>query len=238
MTNERDGLVQVLGGGAAAALVERLSPGVEEVLDVAIMGDFGPVGGMRDRLLAGEDCDVIILSRGLIDALVASGHVVADSVADIGEVATGVAVRAGDPPVECSTPDSLRAALLGSDAIFCPDPVNATAGSHFAKIMRAMGIWDTVADRLQTYPGGLPAMRALAASPAQRPIGCTQITEIIVTDGVRLEGPLPLGCELVTTYTAAITTTARTPTAARALVSALTVPGTAKVRAEAGFFPA
>ena len=43
----------------------------------------------------------------------------------------------------------------------------------------------------------------------RRPVGCTQSTEIISTEGVVLSGSLPPGCELATMYTAAVTTQRR-----------------------------
>ena len=46
-------------------------------------------------------------------------------------------------------------------------------------------------------------MRALAASAARRPLGCTKETEIRATPGIVLVGPLPPGCDLKTVYTAA-----------------------------------
>ena len=62
--------------------------------------------------------------------------------------------------------------------------------------MRELGVWDRVEPRLRPAPNGNTAMRALAASTAQRPIGCTQETEIRATPGLALVGPLPPGCEL------------------------------------------
>jgi len=99
----------------------------------------------------------------------------------------------------------LRAALLGADAIHFPDPEQATAGIHFAKVVRDLGIWNTVGDRLRAAPNGATAMRALAASQDRRPLGCTQATEIIATPGIVLVAVLPPGYDLATVYSCAIT---------------------------------
>ena len=106
---------------------------------------------------------------------------------------TGVAVRAGDPAPAVGDAAGLRAALLAADAIYFPDPKLATAGIHFAKVLERLGIGADVAARLQPHPNGATAMRALAQSGAARPIGCTQVTEILSTPGVTLVGPLPEG---------------------------------------------
>ena len=49
---------------------------------------------MRDRLLAGEPADLVILTKALIAELAAGGRVLADSCVDLGRVRTGVAIGA------------------------------------------------------------------------------------------------------------------------------------------------
>jgi molybdate transport system substrate-binding protein len=207
--------LRLLAGGAAQPLVERLRP----ALGFAIDGTFSAVGAMRDRLLAGEPADLVILSRALVEGLAESGHVVAATLADVARVATAVAVRAGDPVPAIGDGAALAAALEGADEIHFPDPAQATAGIHFARVMRELGLWERVEARLRRAPNGNTAMRALAASAARRPIGCTQETEIRATPGIVLVGPLPPGCDLTTVYTAAVTTTARAPTEAAAFIA-------------------
>ena len=213
--------LRILSGGAAHGLVERIRPAFEAATGCTIDGTFSAVGAMRDKLLAGEPADVMILSRALIDELAKSGHVVAASVTDVAHVATAIAVRQGDPQPDVGTADSLRAALAGADAIHFPDPAQATAGIHFAQVIKKLGLRDQVESRLRLAPNGATAMRALAASTERRPIGCTQETEIRATPGVVLVAPLPPGCDLVTTYTAAVTTSTKTPAEAAALIARL-----------------
>jgi molybdate transport system substrate-binding protein len=213
--------LRLLSGGAAHGLVEQVRPSFESRTGCTIDGTFSAVGAMRDKLLAGEPADVMILSRALIDELAKSGQLVAASVADVAEVATAVAARHGDPRPDVSTANALRIALAAADEIHFPDPAQATAGIHFAGVIQKLGLAERVASRVRLGPNGATAMAALAASTARRPIGCTQETEIRATPGVTLAGPLPPGCDLVTTYTAAITTRSQSPAEAAALVAAL-----------------
>lgn len=228
-------MIRVLGGGAAQGITATLGPRIEAATGLAVDGDYGPVGGMRDRFVSGEAADLVILSRSLVEALAAQGHVQPDSIVDIGDVATGIAVRRPDPDVACATADDLRAALLEADGLYFPNPRQATAGIHFANVLKNLGIHEAVSDRLQTFPGGIPAMAALGASDLARPIGCTQVTEILGSPSVRLSGLLPPGCDLVTTYTAGVVTRAANPEAARAMIAVLASPDAAPERAAAGF---
>jgi molybdate transport system substrate-binding protein len=214
--------LRILSGGATRGLVERIRPAFEAETGYRIDGTFSAVGAMRDKLLAGEPADVMILSRALIDELAKSGHAVASSVADIARVATAIAVRQGDPLPDVRRADALRAALAEADAIHFPDPAQATAGIHFAQVIRKLGLWAEVERRLRLAPNGATAMRALAASTDRRPIGCTQETEIRATPGVVLAAPLPPGCDLVTVYTAAVVARAQSPSQAAKLIARLT----------------
>jgi len=208
--------LRILAGGAAQSLVEKARDGFD------VEGTFSAVGAMRDKLLAGEPADIVILSRVLVEGLSKSGHVVADTMADVARVATAVAVRERDPLPGIGDKAGLAAALCDADEIHFPDPAQATAGIHFAKVMRELGIWDRIERRLKLAPNGNTAMRALAASTARRPIGCTQETEIRATPGVVLIGSLPPGCDLTTVYTAAVTSTAQAPAEAARFVARLT----------------
>ena len=207
--------LRILAGGAAQPLVERLRP----TLGFAVDGTFSAVGAMRDKLLAGEPADLVILSRALVEGLAKSGHIVASSMADVARVATAVAVRDRDPVPAIGDKAGLAAALEAADEIHFPDPALATAGIHFAKVMRELGVWSRVQGRLKLAPNGNTAMRALAASTARRPIGCTQETEIRATPGIALVGPLPPGCDLTTVYTAAVTTAAQAPAEAATFIA-------------------
>jgi molybdate transport system substrate-binding protein len=129
----------------------------------------------------------------------------------------------------------LRTALLAADAVHFPDPAQATAGIHFARVLEQLGIRERLADRLHPAPNGAIAMRELAASRAQRPIGCTQATEIRATPGIVLSAPLPPGCDLSTVYTAAVTTRAQAPGEAAELIARLTAASAAATRRQLGF---
>jgi molybdate transport system substrate-binding protein len=146
-----------------------------------------------------------------------------------------VAVREGDSAPPIGDEVQLRDAMLASDAIFAPDIVASTAGIHVAKALHQLGIFDRVEARLKIFPNGATAMRELAASKAQRPIGCTQATEIIVTKGLKLVGPLPPACALATVYVAAVTRRAQDVSVAKALVDTLVSRDQLAARRQAGF---
>jgi len=227
--------LNILSGGAAHGLVASLAATFRAKTGFEIKGEFGAVGGMADKLRQGIAADLVILTSALVAKLAAEKLVASSSIRDVGLVETSLAVRSGDPGLSVKRADDLRTAFLAADAIFVPDIKASTAGIHVAKVLTQLGIADEVAARLKIYPNGATAMRELAASNAKRPVGCTQSTEIIATKGVELSGSLPSGCELVTTYAAAVTTGAAHAREAQALVELLTATEAAQARSNAGF---
>lgn len=226
--------LHILSGGAAQGLVARLQPAFEARHDCRIAGTFGAVGLMKDKLLAGASCDLLILSQALVEGLAAQGRADAASARALGGVETGVALKENRPPVPLQTVDHLKALLQAAPAIYFPDPAKATAGIHFMKVLRALGLADD-ASRLRTFPNGATAMAALAQAPEADAVGCTQVTEILITPGVRLTGLLPPPHGLTTTYTAAVASGAGEPELARALLDALTAADAAGARRASGF---
>jgi len=231
-------VLNILSGGAAQGLVASLAPKFKSLADFDIVGEFGAVGAMADRLRAGMPADIVILTAAIVAALAEENLVERASITNIGQVETAVAVRAGDPLVAINDASGLRNALLDADAIFVPDSRASTAGIHVARVLGQLGIANEVAARLRIFPNGATAMRHLATSDAVRPIGCTQSTEIISTEGVLLSGSLPPGCELSTMYTAAVTARASNARQAEELIHLLAAADQRDVRSRAGFLDA
>lgn len=228
--------LRILSGGALNGIVTRLQPAFEKAHDCRIEGTYGAVGAMKDKLLAGAPCDLVILSQALIDELAAQAHVhgQAPGARPVGVVKTGLALKDRHAPVSVSSPEKLKALLQAAPAIFYPDPAKATAGIHFHKVLQSLGLADD-ASRLKTYPNGAMAMAALAQSGEAEAVGCTQVTEILITPGVRLNGLLPPPYELATTYTGAVAARAQEPELALALLEALTADEAAETRRKCGF---
>jgi molybdate transport system substrate-binding protein len=229
--------LHLLSAGAARGLAEALAPGFLRRHAASLEAEYGAVGAMRERLASGAPCDVIVLTAAMIEALRADGAVLADTVAPLGTVRTGVAVRAGDALPNIAEPQALAQSLERADAIYFPDPQRATAGIHFTGVLERLGLHERLRSRLRPFPNGAAAMTALAQAPERAPIGCTQVTEILYTRGVTLVGPLPAQFELATVYVVAVTRAAVDPALAREFAAMLSGPATAQMRLDGGFEP-
>lgn len=227
--------LDLLCAGAAQGLVTALAPVLLERLRLCTAGRFGAVGAMKEAFDAGEPCDVLISSEAMIGAMVGEGRLVAGSAAPLGRVYTGIAVPEGRPAPGVDTPEALALALSSAASIWVPDMVKSTAGQHFARVIRDLGLGDQLAPRIRMYPNGATAMREMATSGDPDALGCTQVTEILFTQGVTLTALLPPRFELATIYSAALSARARQPVLARAFITMLVSPEQDALARRCGF---
>ena len=223
----------IFSAGAAQALVSRLVSTLEQEGHPAVSASYGAVHFMKSRLLAGEAADVIVLTDTLIDELCSQALVTAGSRVDLGAVGTGIAVRAGCRAPQVDSPDALRAALLASDRVVCPDPAVATAGKVLLQVIDALGISAQMQPRLAYCASGYDAMASLARGAGEREVGFMQMTEIVASTGVALAGPLPAALQSSTTYSAGLCAHSRQPARAQEFIRRLTAEP--RLLREAGF---
>ena len=181
--------LRVLSAGAAKAVVQALAQSFRDDTGVAVTVTFDAAGSIRAQFAADLRTDIVILPDAMLDALAADHVVDAASIAPLGRVPTGVAVRRDAAAPAIGDAAALRTAFLQASALYCPDIERSTAGLHFIKMLAAMGIETQVRANVRAYANGATAMAAMAKPDAPLgALGCTQVTEILYTDGVALVG--------------------------------------------------
>jgi len=195
---------------------------------------FGTVGALQQRLDAGETADVVISGKPAIEALNKAGWLAPKSRADVATVRIGVAVRAGAPAPDISTPEAFRQALVDAGAVAFSDPaVGGSAGVYLARMFAELGLADAIKEKGMPQQNGGEVARRVAEGKAD--IGMTLIAEIVPISGVRVIGPLPKPLGSDTTYCAGVMATSNARGAALDFIAALKRPDRQTVWKEAGF---
>jgi molybdate transport system substrate-binding protein len=230
-------VLHVLCAGAVKGLVQAAQARFRRASGAEIDARFGAVGAMKEALMGGAACDVLIVTDAMLRALQGNGAIAGETMAAVGRVRTGVAVREGEPVPAVDSASALQAALVAAPAIYLPDVVKSTAGAHVASVIDRLGLRDTVAGKLQVFANGATAMTALANAGAVGSIGCTQVTEIVYTPFLTLAGALPDPFDLATVYSAGVSTTASDPALGASFIALLCGAELASLRHDGGFEP-
>ena len=148
------GLAPILIGGAACAaeisiiastamreVLEELVPMFERTGGHRVIVSFQSGAVLPVKIKEGAQADLIVTTPETIDDLVKAGKVLANTRVDFVRSGAGVAVRAGAPKPDISTPDAFRAALLAAKSVgYSQGP----SGVHFLSVLARLGIADQV----------------------------------------------------------------------------------------------
>lgn len=196
--------------------------------------DFGTVGALQAKLDAGETADVLILSRGMIDRLVAADRVVPGSPIDLARTFIAVCVRAGAPLPDIATPEAFRRTLEGAGAVAMSDPaVGGSAATYVPVVFERLGLTATMKSKSLLERNGVEVARRVVEGKAD--FGLTLSGEVASVEGAAIAGPLPRPYGQDTLYTAAISAESAAPDAGQAFIAALTRSDTRAAWKKAGF---
>jgi molybdate transport system substrate-binding protein len=211
--------VKVLSAGATRTIVTDLAAAFQAETGYTVTVTFGTAAALREKLVAREACDVVIVPDDVLDDMIAKGLVTAGSRRDVGKSGMGVGVREGAPRPDISTPEAFREALLKAQSLVYVE--GTTSGRHFAQVIQRLGLSQALRGKTRLLSGGRPA-DLVAMGEIEMVVH--QISEIVPVKGVSLVGPLPRELQKVTTYSAGLPTHSGSPELGRALVRFLTVP--------------
>ena len=226
----------ILSAAAVRPGLVQLPPLFEKATGHRVAVAFGNATAIAKKVTDGERVDIVVLPPAQLKTLIGQGHLAADGRAELGVVRLGVAARAGSPGVAVSTPDELRAVLLGAASFGMPDPADgSTSSAHLVKMLGQLGIADAMKPKLRLFKDGTQALHAVAKGELALTIA--PITSIRVVPGVQLAGPLPDTLQATTVYAAALSRKSAGAEPAKALMAMLTSQEFATVLRERGIDP-
>ena len=237
-------VLSAAGTAAADELIVLCPRGVQAPLNViaerfhaesghSVKFVYGTAGGIARRAAEAEPADVVITSARAVDDLLARSVAAGGTRVSVGAVGVGIAVRAGGPRPDVSTPEALKTALLAASSIGYADPARGgQGGTHFAKVIEQLGLTDALKLKTRLFPEGLQALEKVAAGEVG--LAASPISEILPISGLSLAGPLPPSLQARLAYAAALLTKTRAPGAARAFLATLATPDAREVLTRGG----
>jgi molybdate transport system substrate-binding protein len=233
--------IRVLASGSLKAALSQLLPDFQKSSGNTATVEYGPAGAIAGRIAKDDAADVVIVSRSQLQKLESNGKVVPGNLVDIAGIALGVAVRKGAPKPDISNVEAFKRALLSARSIGYRDPITgSTSGIYTASLLERLGMAQELKPKLNLdrSEGDVPENVFLGVAKGEIEMQIGQITEIIISPGVDLAGPLPGEIQNTTVMAAGIITTSKAPDAAKAFISFISSPSAAAVLKATGFQPA
>jgi molybdate transport system substrate-binding protein len=234
--------VTLIAPGGIRAPIEKLIPGFEKKSGYKVNATFGSGGGTKKQVIQGDVFDVPIVQPPLPE-VIASGNVVESTATPLASVAVGVAVKKGAPKPDISSTEAVKKMLLSAKSIVCPDAATgAAAGVSINEMLKRLGIDDQIEPKLTRPKGAGPggagggAVVSSMVGKGEVEIGMTFISEMN-DPGIDIVGPLPREVIPWTPLVGYVSTHAKNPEAAKALLKYLSSSEAAVVYKSLGMQP-
>jgi len=192
---------------------------------------YGATNVLLPKITTGETADVAILTDEAVEGLIEHGTLAAGSRRDLARSAIGIAVKAGAPRPDISTPAAFKQAMLAAKSIAFSR--SGASGIHFANLINQLGIGDEVARKARIFDGVVGTL----AAKGEVEIAVQQVSELKLAGGIDIVGALPDALQKVTMFSAGVFAASARPAAAGLFIDALRTPQVAAVMRKQGLEP-
>src|ERR1700744_106548 len=134
--------LRILSTLAVMGAMPRIAEACEAATGLTLETEFAPTVGLLERLRAGAEADIAILTAGGIDEMISEGRIRPGTRTDVALSFVGIAVKAGAPKPDISSVEAFRSALLAARSI-AYSRIGAS-GIYFAGLIERLGIADAV----------------------------------------------------------------------------------------------
>ncbi len=229
------GDIRVFSGGAPREALSALTPEFERQTGHKVQFTFLVDRVIREKLAAGESPDMVIVPAPTLEALIKDGTLKPELRPVLGTVGIAMGMRQGAAAPDISTPDKLKAVLLGARSVVHSNPKDTPSGKQMARVFEQLGIVEAMQSKTvhrNFLDGG-----AELIIKGEADFGFYPHSAMMSVKGVAVAGTMPKALDRLTIYTAAVMSANTSPEPAQAFIKFLSDPANHKYWKEAGFEP-
>jgi molybdate transport system substrate-binding protein len=231
--------IRVLSAGSLKLAMDQLVPDFQKSSGDTVTIDYGTAGAIAGRIQKGESADVAIVSRSQLEMLESKGKVAQGSRVNIAGVGVGVAIRKGAPKPDISSVEAFKRAVISARSVGYVNPaLGSSSGIYVAGMLERLGIAQDLKSKIKLVTVGEDidsVFQGVANGEIEMQIG--QISEIMISPGVDLAGPLPNEIQNLTLLAAGVVAASKAPGPANAFIKFIDSPTAAAVLKAKGFQP-
>jgi molybdate transport system substrate-binding protein len=221
MTSE----IKVLSTTAMKTSLDEIAPTFERDTGHTLSIAFGPSQRITRQVSEGEQNDVTITSDHGLDSLITQGRIVPGTRADLASSAMALAVQKGAKRPDISSAQKFKETLLAAKSLGMSNPVGGgQSGKNLAAIFEKLGITEQMKAKATYGAGGPAGLIGFLLLRNEVEIGIQQLPELMAVPGIDIIGPLPPDIQSMTVFSAGLSTAAKNPDGAKALIKFLTTP--------------
>jgi molybdate transport system substrate-binding protein len=210
--------LKVISGPATAGVLSQLAPRFEKETGYRLSKRGGVTGVLKRLIASGEPFDVAIIPMPLLEDFSKQGKIAPGTSVALVRVGVGIAVRSGAAKPNIGSPQALKQALLKAKSItFVPE---GEAANQLAKALSTLGIADEIKTRLHPQKTVGDCIKSVVSGDNELFVSLTTI--ISSAKGLELAGPFPPELQHYLVIGAGVSSTAKEPKAAEALIKLLT----------------
>ena len=222
--------LRVLAGGSLRSILTELAPQFEKASGHKLAIHFDTTPNLIKAATTGEPFDVGVVPIDVFYDQTAKTHFTAP--VEFARVGYGVAVKAGAPRPDISTPAAFKKTLLDAKSItFLPA---SAAGSYILRLFERLGIEDEMRTKTvaQDQPTGI--VPAVVNGEAELAVF---VNNVLTAPGVDIVGPFPAKYQQELVFPAALAVDTKQKEAAKAFVDFIMSPAATVVVKAKGMTP-
>jgi len=191
--------VKIYAAAVAKTPLTAIAADFEKTTGNTVTLIFDTAGATDQRFRADPEAALLITTVPLIRNAERTGALKDGTSTLLGSTVAGVAVPPKSAKPDVSSPEKLKAALLAAKRIAVSDPARgATVGTHFMKVIEALGVKDEVLKKTTFATDGIATMHLVLEGGAD--LGVSQSSEIVQASPDSMAGPFPKEFALATDF--------------------------------------